>query len=112
MINNADDAMPVRCQSCVPGLDCVFFLSDDDDSAYGYDDCCACSERARMIAMDVNDAGSILRQSRVNLNNRAAIKAVLLKKPFVDFVDRAIEDGRLDNFIKRAVKCAKAELDR
>src|SRR5262245_59470204 len=92
-------AMPARCQSCVPGIDCVFFLSDDEHSAYGYDDCCACPTLARYIAMDVNDAGSTLRQRRVNLNDRAAIEAVLDPKNS-EWFDRVIESGgRLDDFI-------------
>jgi hypothetical protein len=100
--------LPARCQSCVPGIDCVFFLSDDDDSAYGYDDCCACPERARMIAIDVSDAASILRDRRVNLNDRVAIKAVLHLES--EWVERAIEVGRLDDFIDRAVECARGSL--
>jgi hypothetical protein len=102
------DAMPARCQSCVPNIDCVFFLSDDDDSAYGYDDCCACPERARMIAIDVSDAAWSLRHYRVNLNDQAAIKAVL--HPESEWVERAIENGSLDDFIERAVECAKARV--
>ena len=103
MINNADDAMPARCQSCVPGLKCVFFLSDDDE--------CACPKRARMIAIDVNDAGSMLRHERVNLNDRAAIEAVLHPESEWEWVERAMEAGPLDDFIERAVECAKAKLD-
>ena len=103
MINNADDAMPARCQSCVPGLNCVFFLSDDDE--------CACPERARMIAIDVNDAGSMLRHEQVNLNDRAAIEAVLHPESEWEWIERAMEAGSLDDFIERAVECAKAKLD-
>ena len=102
--------MPARCQSCVPDIDCVFWLArwlDDEGDGDGKDEC-ACPERARMIACDVSDAAFILRH--VNLNDRAAIKAALLTKPVVDFVDRAIEDGRLDDFIERAVECAKAQV--
>ena len=110
MINNTDDAMPARCQSCVPDIDCVFWLAawlDDEGDGDGKD-ACACPERARMIACDVSDAAFTLRH--VNLNDRAAIEAALLTKPVVDFVERAIEDRRLDDFIERAVECAKAQV--
>lgn len=103
MINNADDAMPARCQSCVPGIDCVFFLSDDDDCAW--ENVC-CPERARMIAIDVSDAAFALRQCRVNLNDRAAIEAVLRPEIEWEWVERAMEAGSLDDFIERAVECA------
>ena len=99
--------LPARCQSCVPDIDCVFFLSDDDDSPYDYDTCCTCPPRARLIALDVMDAGDLLRHDRVNLNDRAAVKAALT--PW-DFTHRSIEDGRLDDFIDRAVECARASL--
>jgi hypothetical protein len=110
MINDTDSAMPARCQSCVPDIDCVFWLAvwlDDEGDGDGKDEC-ACPERARMIACDVSDAAFILRHHRVNLNDRAAIEAVL--HPESEYVERAIEDGRLDDFIERAVECAKAQV--
>jgi hypothetical protein len=73
-----------------------------------------------MIAIDVSDAGGILRQCRVNLSDRAAIEmalfgksieAALFEKPPLDDVQRRIESGgRLDGFIERAVECAKAHV--
>jgi len=112
MSKATDSALPARCQSCVPGIDCVFFLSDDDDCAYGYDDCCACPERARMIAIDVSDAAYTLRHHRVNLNDRAAIEAVLRPEieSEMEWVERAIKAGRLDDFIERVIECAKAHV--
>jgi len=108
MINNTDDAMPARCQSCVPSIDCVFWLSDDDDRAY--EDCCACPALARNIAIEVNDAGSTLRHHRINLNDRAAIEKVLFREPLTEFVQLALENGSRDDFVERVVECAKAHV--
>jgi hypothetical protein len=112
MINSTDDAMPARCQSCVPDVDCVFWLAvwlDDEADAGGKDEC-ACPERARLIACDVSDAAYFILR-HVNLNDRAAIEAALLEQPLIDFVESAIEEGRLDDFIERAVECAKAQVE-
>jgi hypothetical protein len=89
--------LPARCQDCVPGFNCVFFLCDDAD------DDCACPERARVIALDVLEAGRVLRDRRVNLNDQVAVKAALLPTEWVENV----EDGWLDDFIDRAVECAR-----
>ena len=102
--------LPARCQDCVPDIDCVFWLArwlDDEGDDEGKDDC-ACPELARMIACDVADAAFALRHYRINLNDRAAIEAVL--HPESEWVERAIEDGRLDDFIDRAVECARGSL--
>jgi hypothetical protein len=109
MINSTDD-LPARCQSCVPDVDCRFWLAadlDDEGDGEGKDEC-ACPERARLIACDVSDAASALRHERVNLNDRAAIEAVLHPESEWEWIERVMEAGSLDDFIERAVECAKA----
>jgi hypothetical protein len=96
-----DARWPIRCQNCVPDLDCIFVAADDDD-----EDNCGCPGGARCIALDVRDTACLLGGSKVDLKDRAAVEAAVLAERSVDFIERAIEGGRLDDLIDRAIICA------
>jgi hypothetical protein len=95
----------MKCETCIPGIDCDFFRTNFDDPVLE-ELMIACPKSARVLACDVRDAASVLRSRKVNLSDRAAIEAALLKEPVVDFVERAIEGGRLNDFIERVIRCA------
>jgi hypothetical protein len=92
--------MPRRCRSCVPGLDCKWSGADDVSANFFLE----CPEAARISAADVLRAAHELRD--VDPDDRAAVRAKLLADPLQDFVARAIESGRLEDFIERTIKCA------
>jgi hypothetical protein len=98
-----DARWPPRCQGCVPYVNCLWITGDEDTEID------VCPRGAQAIAMDVMDAASYLRDCEVNLNDRAAVKALLLANSEVEEIDRAIKGGRLDNLIDRAVECASRD---
>jgi hypothetical protein len=59
-------------------------------------------------AIEGRDKRSVPPRRSYAARNRATVKAVLLKEPLVDFVERAVESGCLDDFIERAIQCAVA----
>jgi hypothetical protein len=95
-----DAGWPLRCQGCVPRVNCLWVTGDENTEID------VCPRGAQLIAVDVMDAADYLCDC-VNLNDRAVIEAVLRFAPLDDFVDRAIWGGRLDNFIDRAIKCIR-----
>jgi hypothetical protein len=107
MIYAAQMTLPRKCRSCVPGLDCEFVAADAPVVEEFFLDC---PEAARTSALDVADAAyMVLRDVDVDLEDRAAVRACLLADPLLDFVARAIESGRLDEFMERTIKCARMQ---
>jgi hypothetical protein len=96
-----DARWPVRCQGCVPYINCLFICHDEEDEID------TCPRGAKDIAMDVMDTACLLRRRKVNLNDRAAVKACVLVEREINFIAPAIEGGRLDDLINRAVECAR-----
>jgi hypothetical protein len=95
----------MKCDTCIPHVNCDFFRVEIDDPVL--EDCMiACPEAARTSACDVVDAVTKLRNSSVNLTDRAAIKAAILADPELDIYARAIAAGQLNTFVERIIRCA------
>ena len=84
-----------KCATCIPGVDCDFFRTDFDDPVLE-ELMIACTQPARMLAIQVSDAAHSLVDKRVNLNDRAAIE-----KTLGWFLER-----KPPGFIERAIRCA------
>jgi hypothetical protein len=89
--------MKLKCETCIPHLDCDFFAVDIEDAVLE-ELMIACPEEMRLAAIDVQDAAISLRG--VDLGDRVAVEAALAGL----FVDS--HGQRRPGFIERAIRCA------
>jgi hypothetical protein len=87
----------MKCETCIPAIDCDFRLTRLNEfglleEVYNK---ALCPEEARLSAGDVADCAEALLRSRINLNDKEAVKAALLQTEWVgDAIDAEQPLGR------------------